>query len=116
MKSEKILVVQFRLSRTHWLLALALAFLCFHPRPLGSETLTLTTYYPAPYGGYVALLTTGKHASCPQLRECGHRDKFRSDGFQVSDKIFDRRRRLDSAGQQKWGCSYRELQSTLVAQ
>ncbi|MEK7721109.1 MAG: hypothetical protein AAB359_01825, partial [Elusimicrobiota bacterium] len=26
----------------------------------GSETLTLTTYYPAPYGGYVSLLTTGQ--------------------------------------------------------
>ena len=40
-------------------ITLALAVLCFHPRPAGAESLTLTTYYPAPYGGYVSLLTTG---------------------------------------------------------
>lgn len=34
-------------------------FICWHPGYLGSETLTLTTYYPAPYGGYVNILTTG---------------------------------------------------------
>lgn len=38
---------------------LALFFLCWHPAFIGSESLTLTTYYPAPYGGYVSLLTTG---------------------------------------------------------
>jgi len=38
------------------------AFLLFAWRPclLSAETLTLTTYYPAPYGGYVNLLTTGR--------------------------------------------------------
>lgn len=65
MENEKIVVLQFKLSRKHCLFALAFAFLCFHPRPLGSETLTLTTYYPAPYGGYVALLTTGGTAGSP---------------------------------------------------
>ena len=65
MQNEKIVVLQIRLSRKNCLFALALAFLCFHPRPLGSETLTMTTYYPAPYGGYVALLTTGGTAGNP---------------------------------------------------
>ena len=37
---------------------LVLFFLCWHPGFIGSESLTLTTYYPAPYGGYVSLLTT----------------------------------------------------------
>ena len=59
MKNEKIVGVQFKPGRKHCLFALVAAFLCFHPRPLGSETLTLSTYYPAPYGGYVAILTTG---------------------------------------------------------
>jgi hypothetical protein len=29
------------------------------PRLIEPETLTITTYYPAPYGGYVSILTTG---------------------------------------------------------
>jgi hypothetical protein len=58
MENENIVTLQFKLTRDKALLLLALFFLCWHPRPLGSETLTLTTYYPAPYGGYVSLLTT----------------------------------------------------------
>jgi len=65
MKNEKIVGVQFKPGRKHCLFALVAAFLCFHPRPLGSETLTLSTYYPAPYGGYVAILTTGGSATNP---------------------------------------------------
>lgn len=38
---------------------LALFFIAWHPGFIGSESLTLTTYYPAPYGGYVSILTTG---------------------------------------------------------
>jgi len=34
------------------------SFLTFIYNILGSETLVLTTYYPAPYGGYTRLLTT----------------------------------------------------------
>lgn len=41
-------------------LLLALFLLAWHPGFLGSETLTLTTYYPAPYGGYVSILTTNQ--------------------------------------------------------
>lgn len=60
MENENIVTIQFKFTRDKALILIALFFLCWHPRPLNSETLTLTTYYPAPYGGYVSLLTTGK--------------------------------------------------------
>ncbi|MDA8132200.1 MAG: hypothetical protein M0011_11915 [Elusimicrobia bacterium] len=52
-----------RLGRTHRktvVALMALMFICWHPGFIGSETLTLTTYYPAPYGGYVSILTTSQ--------------------------------------------------------
>ena len=60
MENENIVTIQFKFTRDKALLLMALFFLCWQPRVLNSETLTLTTYYPAPYGGYVSLLTTGK--------------------------------------------------------
>jgi hypothetical protein len=39
---------------------LVLLFPALLPATSGAETLTLTTYYPAPYGGYVSILTTGR--------------------------------------------------------
>jgi hypothetical protein len=60
MENENIVTLQFKFTRDKALLLMALFFLCWHPKPLNSETLTLTTYYPAPYGGYVSLLTTDK--------------------------------------------------------
>ncbi|HNW43405.1 MAG TPA: hypothetical protein PKI19_02805 [Elusimicrobiales bacterium] len=53
------MTLQLKLSLKSLFFVLALAVLYFAPRPAGAETLTLTTYYPAPYGGYVSLLTTG---------------------------------------------------------
>lgn len=41
-------------------LCLTLCLICLYPGLLRSENLTMTTYYPAPYGGYVSILTTGK--------------------------------------------------------
>lgn len=41
-------------------LAAAVALFCIFPPSLGSETLTLTTYYPAPFAAYSSLLTTGR--------------------------------------------------------
>lgn len=55
---EHRIIIEFRLTRSKVLALLAAFFLCWHPAMLGSETLTLTTYYPAPYGGYARLLTT----------------------------------------------------------
>ena len=60
MEDDRIITVQFKLTRSNSLVLLAAFFLCWHPQSLGSETLTLTTYYPAPYGGYANLLTTGQ--------------------------------------------------------
>lgn len=60
MEDERIITLQLKVTRKHVLAMLAAFFLCWHPKPLGSETLTLTTYYPAPYGGYANLLTTGQ--------------------------------------------------------
>jgi len=40
----------------------AFLFFAWRPGPLCAETLVLTTYYPAPYGGYVSILTTGRTA------------------------------------------------------
>lgn len=51
--------IRFSFSRKSTLPLLALFFLCWRPGFIGSESLTLTTYYPAPYGGYVSILTTG---------------------------------------------------------
>ncbi|HNW44092.1 MAG TPA: hypothetical protein PKI19_06285 [Elusimicrobiales bacterium] len=59
MENEKVVVLQLKVTRLRCLLALAFAFICIHAKSVDSETLTLTTYYPAPYGGYVSLLTTG---------------------------------------------------------
>ncbi len=60
MENENILTLRLRLTRRKALFILTAFFLAWHPGFLGSETLTLTTYYPAPYGGYAALLTTGQ--------------------------------------------------------
>ncbi|HBB65820.1 MAG: hypothetical protein A2X28_00440 [Elusimicrobia bacterium GWA2_56_46] len=42
------------------LFTLVFFFIVWRPGFIASETLTLTTYYPAPYGGYASLLTTGQ--------------------------------------------------------
>jgi hypothetical protein len=60
MDSENIVTFQLQLTRRKAWLLLTAFFICWHPGFLGSETLTLTTYYPAPFGGYVSLLTTGR--------------------------------------------------------
>lgn len=57
MKTKEI-NFKIKFDRRHVAALLTVLFLAWHPAFLGSETLTLTTYYPAPYGGYVRLLTT----------------------------------------------------------
>ncbi len=52
--------IRLSFSRKSVLPLFVLGFLFWHPGFIGSESLTLTTYYPAPYGGYVSLLTTGQ--------------------------------------------------------
>ncbi|PKM96692.1 MAG: hypothetical protein CVU79_12195 [Elusimicrobia bacterium HGW-Elusimicrobia-3] len=60
MESSKVFNITLSFTRRTAVLLLSLFFLCWHPGFIGSETLTLTTYYPAPYGGYVSILTTGR--------------------------------------------------------
>ncbi|MFA6434581.1 MAG: hypothetical protein WCW52_07795 [Elusimicrobiales bacterium] len=62
MQNESVITLRLQLSRRTALYTLTAFFLCWRPSFLGSEILTLTTYYPAPYGGYAALLTTGGEA------------------------------------------------------
>lgn len=52
------ITLEARLSQKRKLFIVAMALLVWRPGFLGSETITLTTYYPAPYGGYVSLLST----------------------------------------------------------
>ncbi|HAT71342.1 MAG TPA: hypothetical protein DCS63_00820 [Elusimicrobia bacterium] len=59
MKTKEI-TLRLQFDRRQVKALLIVVFLAWHPAFLGSETLTLTTYYPAPYGGYVNLLTTGQ--------------------------------------------------------
>jgi hypothetical protein len=40
------------------LVIMVIIFITALPKLVDTETLTITTYYPAPYGGYVSLLTT----------------------------------------------------------
>lgn len=58
MERENILRISLELTRRQALFILTALLICWKPGPLGSETLTITTYYPAPYGAYSSLLTT----------------------------------------------------------
>ncbi|MDP2866919.1 MAG: hypothetical protein Q8O90_11815 [Elusimicrobiota bacterium] len=59
METTEELNIRISFNRKSARLLLVVFFLCWHPGFIGSESLTLTTYYPAPYGGYVSILTTG---------------------------------------------------------
>lgn len=65
METAEELNIRISFNRKNVLSLLVLFFLCWHPGYIESESLTLTTYYPAPYGGYVSLLTTGGNAGAP---------------------------------------------------
>lgn len=60
MGTKDMLTMRFRVTKARVTLLLAFAFLVWHPGFIGSETLQMTTYYPAPYGGYVSILTTNQ--------------------------------------------------------
>lgn len=60
METVHKITIELSLTRRKALVILALFFLCWRPGSLGSETLTMTTYYPAPYGGYARMLTTNQ--------------------------------------------------------
>lgn len=60
METTHRIIVELAFTRRRALALLTLGFLCWRPAILGSETLTMTTYYPAPYGGYARILTTNQ--------------------------------------------------------
>lgn len=60
MGDPQTLTLKVCIRKHHLLIALGVFLICAHPELAGSETLALTTYYPAPYGGYVSILTTGQ--------------------------------------------------------
>ena len=59
MKKQNIATPRPGFAGRNALFILAGLFLCWPPF-LAAETLTLTTYYPAPYGAYASILTTDK--------------------------------------------------------
>lgn len=60
MESSGTITVRFKFSRVKFFLLVAFFFFVWRPGFLGgSEILKLTTYYPAPYGGYVKFLVNG---------------------------------------------------------
>ncbi len=60
METTQKITLEISFTRRKALALLTLFFLCWRPASLGSETLTMTTYYPAPYGGYARILTTNQ--------------------------------------------------------
>ncbi|MFH1726732.1 MAG: hypothetical protein ABII00_19155 [Elusimicrobiota bacterium] len=55
---ERTITVQVEIGKRGFGAALVLLLLCLQPVELATEQLTLTTYYPAPFGNYVRLRTT----------------------------------------------------------
>jgi len=60
MENTKGTTVKRDFMRGGSLFTLVFFFIVWRPGFIASETLTLTTYYPAPYGGYANLLTTNQ--------------------------------------------------------
>lgn len=60
MENEKFMNIRMCPAGRAALFLLTAVFTFWRPGFLRAETLTMTTYYPAPYGGYASLLTTGK--------------------------------------------------------
>lgn len=59
LKRKKDGGIVFNLRKDICLLIIAVLFLSWNPALLSSEVIRLTSYYPAPYGGYDRLMTTG---------------------------------------------------------
>ena len=60
MEQTKEIVLKLKFTAKHLFLLIALALFAWRPGVLNSaQSMTMTSYYPAPYGGYNKLLTTG---------------------------------------------------------
>lgn len=60
MKNTEEMIVKIRISARYMLAAIALALIVWRPAVIESSSMTMTSYYPAPYGGYNQLLATGQ--------------------------------------------------------
>ena len=52
-------MIKFKVKFSFLFVLVVICFLVWRPMIIQSETLTLSTYYPAPYAGYDKLLTSG---------------------------------------------------------
>lgn len=59
MTQTKEIILKLRVSAKHLLAVIALSLIIWRPAMLDSASMTMTSYYPAPYGGYGQLMTTG---------------------------------------------------------
>lgn len=60
MEQTKEIVLKVKFTAKHLFLLIAIALFAWRPGVLNSaQSMTMTSYYPAPYGGYNKLLTTG---------------------------------------------------------
>ena len=59
MTQTKEIILKLRVSARHLLAVIALSLIIWRPAMLDSANMTMTSFYPAPYGGYQQLLTTG---------------------------------------------------------
>lgn len=65
---SRTIIIKFSLTRNRALAAMVGVLLCIMAVDLGCETLTLTTYYPAPYGVYSKMRITEYLQSGPTGR------------------------------------------------
>ncbi len=74
---SRTIIIKFSLTRNRALAAMIIALLCVMSADLGCETLTLTTYYPAPYGVYSKMRVT-KYSQSGRATPAGSRQIIRT--------------------------------------
>lgn len=103
-------LVRLELRRAHLRGLLAALALAVAPAELGSETVTLTTTYPAPFGVYTQIITTGRKAGQPldtTLNRDGGNTILAAGGGSVGIGVPSPSRTLDVAGGAKFTGSVR---------
>ncbi len=58
-------VLRLEISRSQFLLFLSVLMICASVRETSSETITMSTTYPAPFGVYNQIITTGNGGASP---------------------------------------------------
>lgn len=78
------------MRRVYSILIITILYIVLDFKYMESETLQITTYYPAPYGAYVSILTTGNTI-------------LARDGGRVGIRTANPNAELDVVGNIKWG-------------